>query len=96
MCIKINIKQIGVVIFHAFSDYVLKILIQHHQEVSTSKAVKRSKDISYSGKMVPKGGRMPAGGRPGDAYVMYSGMSAATTADIDTLFHHAYVSPSFI
>jgi len=41
--------------------------------------------------MVPKGARVPQGGRPGDAYTFYEGMEAVTLEDINALFNDAEV-----
>jgi hypothetical protein len=67
-------------------------MVFYHSEASQSPSVKRSENKSYSGKMVPIGGRVPAGGRPGDSYVLYSSLRGDSRSDIESLFHHAYVS----
>ena len=52
---------------------------------------------SYSqGEMIPKGGRISQGGRPGDAYTFYEGMEAITLYDIDALFNDAEVRCMFL
>jgi len=63
------------------------------QVISSSPSVKRGnthQPWAY-GNMVSKGARVPQGGRPGDAYVSYSHMSASEVKDIDVMFNHAEV-----
>jgi hypothetical protein len=85
--------QVAVVIFGAFTEEVLGILITHHRKISHQKAVKRG-SLALAGTMVARGGRVPAGGRPGDAYVPYSDMGSTSGEDLDLLYNHAYVSLS--
>jgi hypothetical protein len=89
----IYVHQVSAVRFEAFRPSVHQILTAHHATVgSTAKSVNRSIQKSATGRMVPKGARVAAGGYAGDAYVMYANMSGASYADVETLFHHAYVS----
>ncbi|PPR00166.1 hypothetical protein CVT26_008884 [Gymnopilus dilepis] len=77
--------------YNAFPDHVLEKLISHHQRLQTVKNVKRGKQFKTyrQGHMFPKGSRIPAGGLPGDAYTMYTGMDAIDEASINALFDDA-------
>jgi hypothetical protein len=88
ICIKLDFW-----LYEAFPQNVLKTLISHHRQLGKVKSVKRGAQFnSFSqGKMVPKGGRISQGGRPGDAYTFYEGMEAITLDDIDALFNDAEV-----
>jgi hypothetical protein len=88
------LSQVAVVIFGAFTEDTLETLITHHQKISRKKAVKRGA-LSLAGTMVACGGRVPAGGRAGDAYVPYADMGSTSEEDLDILYHHAYVSLSY-
>jgi hypothetical protein len=80
-------------LYEAFPQHVLDTLISHHRQLGKVKSVKRGAQFnSYSqGGMIPKGGRISQGGRPGDAYTFYEGMEAITLDDIDALFNDAEV-----
>lgn len=66
---------------------------------NSSKAVKKFRPLKRGGsleawkygEMKAIGSRLPQGGRRGDAFVMYSGIEAKTTEEIEALFAHAHV-----
>jgi hypothetical protein len=85
--------QLDFWIYNAFSDDILKRLIEHYQRLQNVKAVTRGQQFrSFSeGKMYPVGTRLPMGGSAGSAYALYAGMGANTPEGLETLFDHAEV-----
>lgn len=79
--------------YGAFSEEILKKLIEHHQRLQNVKAVKRGKQFQHFslGEMYPVGTRSPMGGSPGSAYAMYAGMGANTPEGLEALYDHAEV-----
>ena len=88
-----SLLQLDFWLYEAFPQKELDILISHHRQLGTVKSLKRGRQFnSYSqGEMIPKGARIPQGGRPGDAYTFYEGMEAITHDEINALFNDAEV-----
>jgi hypothetical protein len=57
------------------------------------KAIRRGLRFDHysAGQMKPHGFRSPSGGRPGDAYTMYNGMTAENAEGVEILFTHVEV-----
>lgn len=85
--------QLDFWIYNAFSDEILKKLIDHHQRLQSVKAVTRGQQFhNFSeGAMYPVGTRSPMGGSAGSAYALYAGMGANTLEGLEALFDHAEV-----
>lgn len=79
-------------IFNALSEKAFIETVKRHEEVSTTDAIKRCVSHQTDGYMVPKGSRLPNGGRKGDGYVPYASIATETPEHIKKLFHHAIVS----
>ncbi|KAL0573790.1 hypothetical protein V5O48_008156 [Marasmius crinis-equi] len=82
---------IDFVCYNAFPEDILKTLIENHQTATGVCPLKRGAQFDFwsSGVMYPFGARLPSGGRPGDTYVHYAGITAQTIEGIDVLFRQA-------
>ena len=79
-------------IFNALSEKAFIQAVNRHDEVSAADAVKCCTSHQTDGYMVPKGSRVPNGGRKGDGYVPYASITTETSEHVKRLFHHAIVS----
>ncbi|KAG6837598.1 hypothetical protein H0H93_007012 [Arthromyces matolae] len=84
-------ELVGAVVFNAFEKKILQQMLQNHDHASRLPPLSRGSSFNAwrYGIMRAIGSRMPKGGRPGDAYALYSGLDAGNDEEIQTLFGHA-------
>ncbi|KDR65712.1 hypothetical protein GALMADRAFT_148477 [Galerina marginata CBS 339.88] len=89
-------KMLDFWVYNPFPAEIFKILLSNHEGLRelNLKSLKRGSQFEFysQGTMVPRGSRIPMGGLPGDAYVMYPGMEALDCEGINILFNDAETS----
>ena len=85
----------------AYSEDQVKKAIQRHSEVQGKGLIRgHAKQQFAYGKMIPRGRRVPAGGRRGDTFTFYSdeqaeGPQVNVKDQMTTIFNHALVCDHF-
>ncbi|KAL0565510.1 hypothetical protein V5O48_016514 [Marasmius crinis-equi] len=79
------------VCYNAFPPETLSLLIEYHNMATGVHPLVRGAQFDFwsSGAMYPFGARSPNGGRPGDTYTHYAGITAQTILGIKVLFRQA-------
>ncbi|KDR79087.1 hypothetical protein GALMADRAFT_63468, partial [Galerina marginata CBS 339.88] len=89
-------KMLDFWVYNPFPEEIFKIILSNHEGLRelNLKSLKRGSQFEFysQGTMVPRGSRIPMGGLPGDAYVMYPGMDALDSEGINVLFNDAETS----
>ncbi|KAJ7807733.1 hypothetical protein B0H13DRAFT_2482759 [Mycena leptocephala] len=84
-------EKIDFVLFKAFSEEHLKLMMAYHKDLTKVQPVVRGQQFNYytHGKMFPFGTRHGSGGGDGDALRMYEGISADTIDELNCMFNYA-------
>ncbi|KAJ7821727.1 hypothetical protein B0H13DRAFT_1920547 [Mycena leptocephala] len=84
-------EKIDFVLFEAFSEEHLKLMLEYHALLTKVQPVVRGQQFNYytHGKMYPHGAHAGSGGADGDALRLYEGISANTLQDLNCMFNYA-------